>query len=359
MSELRQDLVSGDWIIMAPERGGRPHNIGGPPSAGHGLSSARRGKKSSRKPSPKKSCPFENPEKTGNWPPILSWPNIGKNPDAQVGRGSDRKRRSWQILLIPNKYPALTHNSTCAVDFKKGPYNLKTGEGKHDLLITRDHRKNFGDLALDKATKVLEVLQERYRMLHRDKCLMYTSAFFNWGASAGASIYHPHYQVISLPILPSDFKHSLLGLESYYKKHHRCAHCVMLAEALKSKTRIVDGNKSAILVSPFVPRESYEIRVFPKRHLSRFEDISVRELRDMAAMLQSGIRRIKRYLGDPDFNFFIHTAPLKDDARYRCYHWHIEIIPKISILGGFELSTGVDITVVDPEKAAAVLRGRK
>ncbi len=329
MSELRQDPVSGDWIIMAPERGGRPHNIGG--------------KKAARKPSPKKDCPFENPKKSGNWPPILSWPN----------------EKKWQILLTPNKFPALSHADGCAQNFRVGPYDLKNGTGRHDLLITRDHRKNFGDLAPAMATKVLEVLQARYRMLARDKCLLYTSSFFNYGPTAGASIFHPHYQVITLPILPSDFKHSLLGLEAYYEKNHRCAHCVMLAEELRSKTRIIDQNRFAALVSPFVPREAYEIRVFPKRHLPRFENTSLHELRDMAAMLQSGIKRLKRYLGDPDFNFFIHTAPLKNRTRYRYYHWHIEIVPKITIIGGFELSTGVDINVVDPENAAAVLRGEK
>lgn len=339
MSEFRQDLVSGDWIIVAPEREGRPHNVSGPPSA----RLAWGGKKLSRKPPPKKDCPFENPQKTGNWPPILSWPS----------------EKSWQILLISNKYPALMHGKDCVKDFKSGPYDLKSGTGKHDLLITRDHDKNFGALSLGMATKVLEILQRRYKELRRDKCLLYTSTFFNWGSTAGASIFHPHYQVITLPILPSDFRRSLLGLESYYKKYKKCAHCVMLADELKTKNRVVDQNGGAVLVAPFVSREAYEIRVFPKKHLPRFEDTPFRELRDIAAMLQSGIKRIGRYLGDPDFNFFIHTAPLRKGVHDRYYHWHIEIIPKISIFAGFELSTGVDINVVDPKKAAAILRGEK
>lgn len=337
MSEFRQDLISGDWIIVAPEREGRPHNIGK--------------KIAARKPPPKRGCPFEEPQKTGNWPPILIWP-----PQQIRGRPNEKK---WQILLVSNKYPALKHNHICASDFNEGPYRLKSGTGTHDLLITRPHHKNFGELSLDMAVRVLETLQARYRMLSRDKCLAYTSTFFNWGPTAGASIYHPHYQVLTLPILPSDFRHSLIGLESYYKKHRRCAHCVMIDAELKAKKRIVDENKSAVLLAPFVSRESYETRVFPKKHLSRFEDTPCRELREVAEVLQSGIKRIARHLGDPDFNFFIHTAPLKNRARYRYYHWHIEIIPKISILGGFELSTGVDINVVDPEKAARVLRGGK
>ena len=327
MSEFRQDLVSDDWIIMAPEREGRPHNIGG--------------KKAARKSSPKNKCPFENPQKTGNWPPIISWPN----------------EKRWRVLLIPNKFPALTYSKNCARDFRIGPYKLKSGTGVHDLLLTRDHSRDFASLSLKEIVKTLEILQERYRMLAENKCLLYTSVFYNHGQTAGASIDHPHYQVLTLPILPSDFKHSLLGLGSYFKKYRKCAHCAMLAEELKARKRIVDQNKSALLVAPFVSRGAYEIRVFPKKHLSHFEHTPRKELKDIAAMLQSGIKRITKYLNDPDFNFFIHTAPLQHKKDYKYYHWHIEIIPKISLWGGFELSTGVDINVVDPEKAAAILRG--
>jgi UDPglucose--hexose-1-phosphate uridylyltransferase len=229
----------------------------------------------------------------------------------------------------------------------------------HDLVITRDHDKNFADLSLNEAAKVLEILQKRYRTLGRDKCLLYTSAFFNWGPTAGASLYHPHYQVLTLPILPSDFRRSLTGLEAYYKKHRLCAHCVMLKEELKHKKRIVAENAGALLVAPFVSREAYEIRVFPKKHLPHFEHTPLKDLRYVAAMLQSGIKRVRQRLGDPDFNFFIHSAPLGHNREYGYYHWHIEIIPKVSIFGGFELSTGVDINVIDPERAAAVLRGEK
>lgn len=328
MSELRQDLVSGDWIIMAPERSRRPHTFD-------------KGREP-RKPAPKSSCPFENLKESGNWPPILSYP-------------SDK---DWEAVLLPNKYPALMHDHICAEDFKEGPYHLKSGAGAHDILVTRDHNKNFGWLALDQAARVFLILQERYRMLAKDKCLVYTSAFFNWGATAGATVYHPHYQVLTLPILPSDLQHSLIGLERYFRKHRKCAHCLMIQTELKDGRRIVDENKYGVVIAPFVSRQPFELRVFPKRHISRFEKTPLKELRAIAAMLQSAIKRVSRRLGDPDFNFFIHTSPLKDERRYRYYHWHIEVIPKITMLGGFELSTGVDINVADPDKAAMILRGR-
>ncbi|MBU6501123.1 MAG: DUF4921 family protein [Patescibacteria group bacterium] len=329
MSELRQDLVSGDWIIMAPERAGRPHNIAS--------------RVTKRKPSPKNICPFEDLEKSGNWPPVFSWPD----------------EKKWRMVLLPNKYPALIHKGKlCASNYHEGPYPIKSGTGVHDLLITSNHNKNFSELSLEEATMVFQMLQKRYNMLARDKCLVYTSAFFNWGPTAGASLYHPHYQVITLPILPSDFKHSLVGLGNYFKKHHACAHCVSIKAELSEKKRVVDQNKAALLFAPFFSREAYELRVFPKRHSSHFEHAPFSELRAVAEMLQSGMKKIAKYLDDPDLNFFIHTAPLKHKRSYKYYHWHVEIVPKISVLGGFELSTGVDINVVEPSTAARILRGK-
>lgn len=342
MSQLRQDPVSGDWIIMAPERAGRPHHIDK--------------EKKSRRPTPKNNCPFENPRQSGNWPPILSWPDR-KNSDARRGRSPDRARRDWRILVIPNKYPALRHLEGCAQEMTYGPHHLKTGAGEHDLVVTRDHERNFPDLNFGEAVKVFEMLQERYRMLSRDDCNIYTSSFFNWGSGAGASLYHPHFQVLTLPIIPPDVEHSLRGSARYFKKHRRCVHCDMLKFDLKERKRVIEQNKYAVAVAPFVSRLPYEVRIFPKKHQPRFEKTKPADLGGIVKLLQSSLKRIRKYLNDPDFNFFIHTAPLKNH-EYGYYHWHIEIIPKVSILGGFELSTGVEIDVVDPEKAAAVLRGK-
>jgi UDPglucose--hexose-1-phosphate uridylyltransferase len=328
MSELRQDLVSGDWIIVAPERAGRPHWLA---------------KKPARRPAPKSKCPFENLRKSGNWPPILAYPN----------------EKAWKIVLIPNKYPALKHANVCAKLFKRGPYSIKTGVGHHDLLIARDHSKNFAALEPGLALKLLQILQKRYTMLYKDKCNAYTSVFFNWGPTAGASVYHPHYQILTLPIIPPDVEHSLSGSERYFKKHKKCVHCVMLDFDKKEKVRIIEQNDSSIAVAPFFSREPFEVRIFPKKHLPNFERTPTKVLKDISAILQSALRRIKKYLNDPDFNFFIHTAPIKDNDKYGYYHWHIEILPKISMLGGFELGTGVDINVVDPAYAADVLRGNK
>jgi len=166
-------------------------------------------------------------------------------------------------LLILKKH---TQKST-----RSGPYEFLPGVGYHELLITRDHEKAFGDLEKETAEKVLTLLQERYRMLARDRCIEYVATFFNWGPSAGASVYHPHYQVLALPILPPGIKRSLEGSARYFKQHHRCVHCEIIAFEKKAKKRIIDENKYAIVVAPFASHEPFELRVFPKTHEPYFE----------------------------------------------------------------------------------------
>lgn len=332
MSELRQDLVSGDWIIIAPERERRPHAL-----------VQKHAKK--RKSESKKYCPFEahTMESSGNWPPISLYP-----PNSGEG---------WKVAVVPNKYPALRHSPSCTIPFAHGPHHIKTGAGVHELVITKDHKKTMAEMGVPEVFEVLAVMQERYREMTKDGCNVYTSTWFNWGPEAGATVYHPHYQMLTMPIIPPDVAHSLNGSKNYFEKHGRCVHCVMLAFDLKEKKRVIEKNSHAIAFTPYVSRAPFEIRVFPLKHHPHFEATPQAELHGVAEILHSALRRVKSCLGDPDLNFFIHTAPLKD-GKYDYYHWHIEIIPKITILGGFELSTGVEINVVDPEKAAAILRGR-
>jgi UDPglucose--hexose-1-phosphate uridylyltransferase len=329
MSEFRQDLVSGDWIIMAPERAKRPHDL--------------IPKKPKRKPTPKSACPFEHPEKTGNWPPILSYPN----------------EKQWEAILIENKFPALRHVRVCSPTFRNGPYQFTGGIGHHDLLITRDHTKHFGDLPLQQVSRTLEMLQKRYHMLAKDRCLLYTSTFFNWGPTAGASLFHPHYQVLTLPIIPPEVEHSLNGSARYFKRTGKCAHCVSLTFEKKWKRRVLKENGLAIAVAPYAPQQPFEIRIYPKRHLPCFERTPASTVRGVAELLQFALRAMRAKLNDPDLNFFIHTSPLKRQNRYGHYHWHIEILPKVSIPAGFELSTGVIINAVEPHRAVEILLGKK
>jgi len=324
-SELRQDLVSGDWVLIAPKRATTHLTL----------------KKTKRKKSPIKKCPFEDPQKSGNGEPILVYA---------------KDFHDWLVQILENKYSALVHKNVCAQSFKKGPYLAVEGIGHHDIVITRDHNKNFPRLDKKEANRVFQAFRDRYLNLSNDSCLQYISIFHNWGPKAGATVYHPHYQIIALPVVPPDVNHSIDGSSRYFKKNKKCVHCAMIEYEKKEKKRIVYENKGAIVFTPFVSREPFELRIFPKKHLPFFENTLDEDLEFVVEALQKSLAKIEKKLGDPDYNFFIHTAPVSGKNKHKHYHWHIEIQPKISISAGFELGTGIEITVVDPDQAAKILK---
>jgi UDPglucose--hexose-1-phosphate uridylyltransferase len=327
MSELRKDPLSGDWIILAPGRAKRPQGL--------------EQNKMPRKPAPLATCPFEDLEQSHNVP-IVAYPSAKK----------------WRIAVIPNKYPALTHEHNRAVPFRHGLYEAKTGVGDHELVITRDHSRFFTDLASAEAAKVLELFQERYRAVAAEGCSAYALAFLNYGPSVGASIWHPHYQFLSVPFIPPHAVESLRGARAYFKKHHRCVRCDIIKEERREKKRIIDENAHAIAFAPYVSKRPFEVSIVPKKHFPQFEKTPAAVIRGVAAIAQSVLRRMKKNAGDPDLNFFIHSAPI-DGKKYDYHHWHMEIFPNFSRLGGFEFGTSLYINVVDPDEAAAVLRGEE
>lgn len=331
MSEFRQDIVSGDWILLSPKRALRPDFL-------HG----RRGP---RKPSPKKGCPFEKLEKSDQWPPVIAYPN------------DDAK---WQIAVVPNKYPALTRGeaSTQSKPFHRGMYQLQTAVGNHWLLITRDHNTHFADLSDAEAVRVFEILREAHELCDADKNAAYVASFYNYGPSAGASVWHPHYQILSLPIIPAHTLHSIEGAQRYFKAHGRCVRCDIIKTERRNGTRVIAENEHAIAIAPYAGKKAFEVAVLPKRHWSSFRETSPEAVRGIALLLRTVLRNVKKHMDDPDLNFFIHDTPL-DGKDYRHHHWHIEVMPRTTIDAGFEFSTGIGINIIDPDYAAAVLRGEK
>lgn len=323
-SELRKDLVSGDWVVLAPRRGARPHEFA---------------RSKARRRAPTRGCPFEGPVARG------------ERPIFEYGAGG-----AWTLRVVPNKFPAFTHRRTCPAFVERGIYTVTEGVGHHEILVTRRHDRNFADLSPRRASEVFHAFRDRYLMLDEDRCVKYVSMFQNWGPEAGASIYHPHYQMIAIPVVPPDVEHSLKGSRAYFARHKACVHCSIIAAERKARKRVVYENETAVAFVPFASRVPFELGVFPKRHAPRFEDSSDRDLDGVAETLQYSLRAVKRALHDPDYNFFIHTAPLRDKNRYMHYHWHIEVLPKLSKFAGFELGTGLEINPVDPDKAARMLR---
>ncbi|KKU11915.1 MAG: Galactose-1-phosphate uridylyltransferase [Parcubacteria group bacterium GW2011_GWB1_45_7] len=329
MNEFRQDLVSGDWVLISPSRGRRPHDF----------------KAKKRKRAPKIGCKFENPREAASGGKVIL-----SEPDGKY----------WKVQAILNKYPAVTKDGLWVIDEEKeGPFFVLPGYGYHEVIITRDHHKAFPDLDSDDAFLVLKVFRQRYRSLANDNNIAYIHTFANFGETAGATIYHPHYQILAIPIIPPDVRRSLHGSANYKEKNDACVHCTQINWEVEQKKRIICETKDAIVFAPYASKEPFEMRVFPKKHHPYFEDTDERELGSIGEALQTALKRLKKALNDPDYNFFIHTAPSRDREKYSHYHWHIEVVPRTNISAGFELGTSVEVNPMDPDDAASFLRDAK
>ena len=329
ISELRRDIVSGAWVVIATGRGKRPHDF---------LKQRR-----SRFVQPKRTCPFEQPPS----PALLSYDNTGRTTEA-----------AWWVQVVPNKYPAFG-KGICAVFKAAGPYEWTEGVGFHELVISRDHDRPLGLMTDREAELVMRAYQARYLALKDDACVEYVSIFHNHGRLAGATIAHPHSQIIAIPVVPPDIARSLKASSEYSAQHDTCVHCVIMEYEIKERVRIVYENERFAVITPYASKTAFEMRIYPKRHGARFEIITDNDRMGLANAMRTVLAKLAIGLKDPDFNFFLHTAPTGDSHQFDHYHWHFEILPKTAIWAGFEISTGIEISTIAPEAAAEFLRGVK
>ena len=336
ISELRQDPVTGDWVVVATGRARRPDEYAK--------------FRSREKPQPKAGCPFERVLPTA----VDVYDRAGRRPDPRRS-GHPRLLRDWWVQVVPNKYPAFAPG-LCPIPQTLGPYQWQDGIGLHEVVITRDHTRSLGAMTSVEAGAVMTAYRARYLALKGEDCVRYISIFHNHGREAGASVTHPHSQVIAIPVTPPDVSRSLAGSAAYYRRHRTCVHCAMVAFERRQGWRIVFENTHMVAFCPYVSRSAFEIRIFPTRHAPAFEEAGERELASAAEALRVALAKLQRGLGDPHYNFFIHTAPVAGGVGARHYHWHVEIIPKTAVWAGFEIGTGIEISTVSPEAAAAFLR---
>ncbi len=334
ISELRRDLVSGDWVAVATGRAKRPGAFK---------------QFEAETPGPKAGCPFEDPQGAGNSEPLLAYDLEGR----VLGEHS---RGDWFVQAVRNKFPAFGEGQ-CDETHEVGPYTVLDGVGSHEVVITRDHERHWGRFTQPEGCAVMKAYHERYVHLLQVPCVRYVSLFHNHGRAAGASVWHPHSQIIAVPVIPPDVGRSFDGSRRYWSENKLCVHCAMMAWEIEDKHRVVFENEHAIAFCPFVSRTAFEVRIFPKRHEPFFERSTDSELADTAEALRQALGCLADKLNEPAYNFFVHTAPSTAAADYAHYHWHIEILPKTQIWAGFELGTGIEISTISPEAAAAYLRG--
>lgn len=317
-SELRLDLVSNDWVVIASQRAKRPETFA-------------QTKRIKEEVSPKE-CPFCQPE-------ILK--------KAVLKHG--------QVISIPNDFPAFSYGKSLHKR-SEGLNKIMDGLGLHEVIITPGHHKQMAQFSKEEIKEVVDVYQMRYLDLIKKKFIRYVSIFHNHGQEAGASVVHPHSQLIAIPVIDPDLKDSIDGAESFYKKSKKCVYCMMINGDKEDGQRIVYENEKFVVLCPFAPKSDFEVRIYPKEHQSFFEKIDEGGKRLFADAFRVALYKIYKGLNDPAYNFYIHTAP-RENKDYYYYHWHLVILPKTSIYAGFELCAGMEISTIKPEKAAEFLRG--
>lgn len=333
-SELRRDLISDNWVIIAKGRGKKPR----------GFKKEGGRKKSKMKP---KDCPFCNIETQEE--PLLIYNEKGKVP-LEKGIPDD-----WTTVVIPNKFPALRPSDTLNKKEEGGVYETIDAVGHCELIIPRDHKRNIPNFTVDEIEVLIDACKERYLALMDKPFVNYVSIFQNFGDEAGASQPHPHIQIITTPLIDVDLIGSLKNAEEYYEENEQCLYCRLIEWEQKVKTRIVYENKHFIALCPFASKTAFQVIISPKKHLSNFEKITEEEKRFLAEAAQKVARAINRGLGDPPYNFYLHTVPC-DGKEHPHYHWHWTILPRTNDLAGFELGTHMEISTIEPEKAAEYLK---
>lgn len=328
ISELRQDLVTGDWVVIATGRAKKPEDF-----------IYQKEESNISVNDENKTCVFCYPEETGQEKDVLIY---------------EREKGDWSLRVFPNKFPAFSRGKKMK-HFEEGPYFGMDGVGYHDLIVTRDHERQIAQMDILEVAEIIDAFQSRYIDLMNKKSVNFIEIFHNHGKEAGASIAHPHSQLAAIPVISPYIKGELDGAESYYRQNKECVYCVMNEWECENEKRVIFENKEFVAFCPFSSRAAFEVWVVPKKHQPYFERISDKQKKDLAEALQISINKIYKALGNPPYNFYLHTSPC-DGKDYPHYHWHIEILPHTSVWAGFELSTGIEISTIEPEVAAEYLK---
>ncbi len=329
-SELRLDVNSKNWVVIATGRAKRPEMF--------------KNKKKVIVP-PKKDCCFCDITKQGK--PILIY---SKNKQ-------QKEIKDWTTIVIPNKFPAFIKDKKLNRKKENSLFETMNAVGSHEVVITNDHNKSLALLPEKHVKEVIDVYVDRFRDLIKEDLINYVAIFHNHGPEAGASVYHPHSQIIGIPLIDCDLEGALKRAKEYAKTKE-CIYCKMNEWEIKKKERIVYQNKDFIAVCPFASKSAFQVIISPKKHLSFFDKITEKEKVNLANMFKTVLAKIHKALGNVSYNFYLHSAPY-DGRDHSYYHWHWTILPKTSIWAGFELGVGIEISTIEPEKAAKYLRNQK
>jgi UDPglucose--hexose-1-phosphate uridylyltransferase len=326
MPQLRQNIITGDWVVVAPERAKRPKDFLIPKS----MTIADKSK-----------CPF-----------CVGTAGFDDNK-------KNLKMRTPHVYVIENRFPAFLEsedNKSVRSFFPEDDfYRIKPSLGDHEVIVVENHDYSLFSMPKSVLAEMLEVIRARYIWMKEHEKVVSIMPIYNHGGEAGASIDHPHAQIFASGIVANTVGRELVGATDYYGIHGSCVYCDMIKHEMKEKVRIVYQNDSFIAFNFFASRFAFETWIMPKRHESQFEETSKASLMAFSEALHQVLSMLNKTLDNPPLNFYIHTLPtIESDSA--SYHWHMEIVPRVSRYGGFELGSEVIINTMPPEEAAHYLK---
>lgn len=328
MPEFRKDPVLKRWVIIATERAKRPHDLARP--------------KVEEKAA---FCPFDYGNEHTTPPEILAFRPADTAPNTP----------GWWVRVVPNKFGAVSP-SLSPKRYGVGMFDAMDGFGYHEVIVeTPDHNTHLALMDYKQVEEVVWAYKLRYETIAKDQSIQYVLIFKNHGRDAGASLQHPHSQLIALPIVPKRVQEELSGSKEYYSYKERCVFCDIVNQEVEEKERVVEENEDFISIEPFAARFPCETWIIPKRHIHIFGDVTEGEVRNFARILKNTLYRIFVALDNPPYNFMLHTAPTDGEGKIY-YHWHLEIVPRLTNVAGFEWGSGFYINPMPPEEAAKYLR---
>jgi len=274
-------------------------------------------------------------------PEVMAYRATGTAPDSP----------GWSLRTVPNKFPALKPDSDEATQ-EDDLVHIMAGIGNHEVIVeSPNHRMNFIELTDEETENVFLSYQNRIQYYRDNSKYQYVMIFKNQGKRAGSSLQHSHSQLIALPVLPTLIHEETEKSRKYYKAHQRCVFCDLIERELSENKRVIFDSEWYVALSPIAPRFPFEMWVLPKHHKSHYEKSPELEIRAFAGFMQKLLKTLNKMFPNVPYNFMLHNAPLHLSEK-ETYHWHIEIIPRLTKMAGFEHGTGMYINPTSPEIAA-------
>lgn len=331
MIVIRQDLPTRDWTIFSTKRAERPKDL------------KIEGKDRKVREEYVKSCPFCKGNESMTPKEIFSI----------------KSEKGWEVRVVPNKFPALVPKEVSGGTenrYIKGPYLNMDGIGSHEVIIeSPKHNEDLAVMEVGQLEKVILAYRQRFIELSKNESYHLITIFRNHGVRAGTSLAHPHSQIVATPFVPGYVRNKFYESQRYYDNFGRCVYCDMMNYEIKDKERMIYENDNFIAFAPYASIVPYNVMIIGKKHQANFIEISEEDVKSLASILKVVLEKLYYLLDDPDYNYIIDSSPT-DKSGERHYHWHLEILPRLTTRAGFEIGSGVYINSILPEDCAKSLR---